>query len=108
MAEVIWTESALKDIEEIALFISNDSYQYARLQVHQFFLKAQLLETHPLAGRMVPELNQYMIRQLLCGNYRIIYELEENEKVAILTIHQQSRLLKNNKRIQKAGGKRKK
>ena len=26
MAEVIWTESALKDIEEIALFISNDSY----------------------------------------------------------------------------------
>ena len=50
MAEVIWTESALKDIEEIALFISNDSYQYARLQVHQFFLKAQLLETHPLAA----------------------------------------------------------
>ena len=75
MAEVTWSARSLKDINEIAEYISKDSFQYAEQQVLQFFSKAKLLEKQPMIGRMVPELKIFSIRQILCGHYRIIYEI---------------------------------
>jgi len=51
-------------------------------------------------GRMVPELQIPTIRQILCGHYRIIYEINP-QKISIITIHHQSRLLKNNPSLRK-------
>lgn len=96
MAEVIWSARSLKDIDEIANYIAKDSYKYAEEQVRQFFLKAKRLEKYPSIGRIVPELQIVTIRQMLCGHYRIIYEILNEEKIAIITIHHQSRLLANN------------
>jgi toxin ParE1/3/4 len=96
MAEIIWSPRSLKDIDEIAAYISRDSFQYAEAQVNQFFSKVKIIETQVLAGRMVPELKVYSLRQLLCGHYRIIYEIINSEQIGIITIHHQSRLLKNN------------
>jgi addiction module RelE/StbE family toxin len=96
MAEIIWSPRSLKDIDEIADYISRDSFQYAEAQVSQFFSKVKIIEKQPLAGRMVPELKEFSLRQLLCGHYRIIYEIINPEQVGVITIHHQSRLLKNN------------
>ena len=50
---------------------------------------------------MVPELKVKTIRQLLCGYYRIIYEIINEDQVAIITIHHAARLLSNNKGVRK-------
>ena len=44
MAEVTWSSRSLKDIDEIANYISKDSLRYAEEQVTQFFEKVKTLE----------------------------------------------------------------
>ncbi|WP_407643595.1 type II toxin-antitoxin system RelE/ParE family toxin [Chitinophaga japonensis] len=56
---------------------------------------------HPLIGRIVPELKISTVRQLLCGHYRIIYEIISEEQVGIITVHHAARLLKNNRGVKK-------
>jgi plasmid stabilization system protein ParE len=101
MAEVIWSARSLIDIDEIANYIAKDSYKYAEEQVRQFFLKVKVLEKYPSMGRMVPELQTETIRQILCGHYRIIYEILSKGKIAIITVHHQSRLLANNPAVKR-------
>lgn len=101
MAQIIWSARAIKDIDEIAEFISKDSPVYAGEQVKLFFEKAGILEQHPLIGRVVPELKIPTIRQVLCGHYRIIYEIINEEHVGIITVHHAARLLKNNTGVKK-------
>ena len=96
VVEIRWTTEALDDIERIAQFIARDSEHYAILQTERFFEKARILETHPLAGHFAPEIKSKNIRQLIEGNYRIIYQVISPSRVDILTIHHRSRLLSNN------------
>jgi toxin ParE1/3/4 len=94
MAKIVWSPRAIKDINEIAEFITKDSLQYAKAHTRLFVEMAEELEAHPHRGRIVPELGINSIRKLLCGHYRIIYEVS-SKMVAILTVHHQARLLKN-------------
>jgi len=96
MAAIIWSPRAIKDIDEIAAYIAIDSMQYAEAQARLFFTTAEILEKYPYRGRVVPELQIPTIRQILCGHYRIIYEVFSEDEIGILTVHHQSRLLKNN------------
>lgn len=50
------------------------------------------LELFPESDRIVPEINEPSIRELLYGNYRIIYRVRET-LVEILTIYHSARLL---------------
>lgn len=108
MAQIVWSARSLKDIDEIANYIAKNSSQYAEEQVRQFFIRANVLERQPLIGRMVPELKMATIRQLLCGHYRIIYEIFKQEQVGIITVHHQSRLLEKNPAMKKLLKKKKK
>jgi len=95
MVEVVFTAQAIDDINNIATFISKDSEKYASIQVERFFEYAQLIENTPLIGRIVPELNNKEVREIISGNYRIIYLLVNKSRADILTIHHSYRLLKN-------------
>ena len=105
MAEIIWAPSAIKDITAIAEYISNDSVLAAENMVVLFFEKAHILERYPLIGKPVPEIRVNYLREILVSRYRIIYEVIEENEVHILSVHHQSRLLRNNptfkKRIRK-------
>lgn len=96
MAKVVWSSRAIKDIDEIAEYISKDSLQYAEEYVKLFFEKVRILETYPHIGRVVPEFKINTLRQIICGHYRIIYEIIREDHIGIVTVHHQSRLLKNN------------
>jgi toxin ParE1/3/4 len=96
MVKVIWTGRSLKDLQEIAEYISNDSATYAKLTIEKLIDTAKLIETSQLIGRIVPEVNQSDIRELITGHYRIIYQTVEKEYAYILTVHHSSRLLSNN------------
>lgn len=93
MVKIIWTKRALTDLEDIAEYIAKDSIRYANITVGGIVQDAERLKDNPLMGRIVPEINDEKFRELIKGNYRTIYKIDEG-KVSILTIHHSSRDLK--------------
>ena len=85
MAEINWVPQALDDIETIADFIAHDSPHYAQLFATKVFDSVERLQVFPESGRIVPEMNQENIREIILGNYRIIFSILE-DTVLILRI----------------------
>lgn len=77
----------MKDMESIAAYIARDSEFHAAKQVEQFLHDAQYLRTFPRGGRMVPEVGHPSLREVIVGNYRMMYRIMKNDLVEILTIH---------------------
>ncbi|MBN1187249.1 MAG: type II toxin-antitoxin system RelE/ParE family toxin [Bacteroidales bacterium] len=102
MVKIIWTGRSLKDLEEIGEYIFKDSPNYAKLTLEKLIETAKLIEFNQLIGRVVPEVNQKDIRELITGNYRIIYQTKDKEYANILTVHHSSRLLSNNPAFKKS------
>ncbi|QHE54216.1 type II toxin-antitoxin system RelE/ParE family toxin [Pontibacillus sp. HMF3514] len=73
MAEIIWAQSAVNDLDEICTYISHDSEEYARLFARRILEAIEQVATFPLSGKIVPELKNQLIRGKIHGNYRIIY-----------------------------------
>ena len=90
MAEIKFTKRSLDDLESIAEYISRDSARYANITVQKILERTKILEVNPLIGRIVPEVNKKEIREIIYGNFRIIYHYEKN-KVNILSIHHSAR-----------------
>ena len=101
MVKITWAPSAIKDINAIAEYIEKDSPSAAKNMVALFFEKAKILEQYPQYGKPVTETKNSFLREILVSRYRIIYEVFSGSEVNILTIHHQSRLLKNNPFIKK-------
>ncbi len=90
MAEIIWTKLALRDAEDIHDYIAKDSELYGKKTVEKFFQRVKLLIEIPNAGRIVPEFNKVHIRELIEGNYRIIY-INQKNVISIVRIHHAAR-----------------
>ncbi len=75
MAEVkiVWSEEALKDIEEIISFISKDSELYTVNFASKIINAVETLKVFPEIGRIVPEYGDPKIREIIYSNYRIVY-----------------------------------
>ncbi|MBK6772708.1 MAG: type II toxin-antitoxin system RelE/ParE family toxin [Ignavibacteria bacterium] len=93
MVKVRWTKRALKDLEDIGNYITNDSFQYARLTLSKLINTDQLISENPAIGRIVPEVNDINIREIIKGSYRIIYQIKKPQQIEILTVFHSSRLL---------------
>ncbi len=94
MAKVVWTETSITDLDDIAAYISLDSAFYAKQFIAKIFLATDKLEKQPEIGKVVPELPNTNYREILYKRYRIIYRYFDN-KVFIITVHHSSRLLEN-------------
>ena len=92
MAEVRWTLQAAVDIESICDFIAKDSPHYARLFAVKVFEAIEHLIKFLQSGRVVPEINNTAVRELILGSYRIVYRYKK-DLVELLTIHHSSRPL---------------
>ena len=95
MVKVKWTDFALENLIAIGDYIEKDSYFYAQRVVDSLFNSVDILEQHPLAGRIVPEFNNRNIRELIRGNYRIVYKLISEIDIDIITVHHSARLLRD-------------
>ncbi|MCH8156508.1 MAG: type II toxin-antitoxin system RelE/ParE family toxin [Nitrospinae bacterium] len=95
MAELIWSGKALSDIEDIYDYIAHDSPHYARQQAEQILNSANRLRQFPESGHHLPEFPHLPHRELLIGNYRVIYRYASNHNRAIIiTVVHAARLLK--------------
>ncbi len=97
MVSIVWIQQAIDDLNQIAEYISKDSPIYADLTVDRLFAKTKILIDYPLSGRIVPEIDKEEIRELIEGNYRIIYEIIDETLIEILTVHHSARILKPDK-----------
>ena len=101
MVEVKWTLQATNDLESIANFIAKDSFHYSRLFVVDIFESVDRLINFPNSGRIVPELNDSTVRELILGNYRLVYRFKK-DIVELLTIYHGARLLNPSRLIKKS------
>jgi len=47
--------------------------------VDRIFEITDRLHKFPFSGRVVPEIGDEMAREIICGSYRIMYRVEEND-----------------------------
>ncbi len=94
MVKLIWTDQAINDLGDIGDYIAENSEKYAKLTVKKLFERPDILKTFPQAGRIVPEKNEENLRELIEGNYRIIYEIVSSDQINILTVYHSARDLK--------------
>jgi len=92
MAEIRWTPQAADDLESIVNFIAKDSPYYARLFAIDVSGAVDRLLDFPNSGRMVPEMKDPTIREIILGHYRIVYRIK-SETVHVLTVHHGAKLL---------------
>ena len=93
MARVRWSNQALADLEAIGDFIARDAPSVAQVFVERVFAAVTRLEAFPQSGRVVPEIGQEDIREIIFRSYRIVYVVSE-EEVNILTVFHAVRLLR--------------
>ncbi len=94
MASINWTTEAANDLKNIFDFIALDSTYYAAIHIRRIKEKTKILKDNPESGRIVPEVEKDNIRELIFGNYRIIYCIVNNDRIDILTIFHSARILK--------------
>jgi toxin ParE1/3/4 len=87
MVEIRWSESAVGDLEEIFNYIAKDSEEYARNIARRIMDNIETVEAFPNLGRIVPEFNKKMIREILVLNYRVIYRIQEKNIEIVRIIH---------------------
>ena len=92
MVEIEWSSTAQNDLNEIIDYIAKDSVEYALSFYEQIREKTENLTKFPKIGRIVPELDDPNIRELILRNYRLIYRILE-ENVQIVRLFHGSRLL---------------
>ena len=84
---------AIEDLRSIHEYISRDSHRYAERFVEKIIERVDQLVAFPKSGRIVPEFNIETIRELIEGNYRIIYKISTNQ-ISIVRVHHSARQLK--------------
>ena len=77
MAEIVWTESALEDLDEIAEYIALDKLNAAQNLVRAVFKRIDLLGQSPNSGRKVSELSPSKYKEVIVGPCRVFYRHSE-------------------------------
>ena len=94
MVKINWSKTALSDLKIIHQFVSKDSILYADRLINTIVSAVDILENFPLSGRIVPEKNDEIIREVLKGNYRIFYKIQSPKQITVLRVHHSARNIK--------------
>ena len=92
MAEVIWTEPALRDLEAIADYIALENPIAAAGVVKRVFAHLGQLAAHPRSGRQVPELGRSRYREIVEPPCRVIYRIDEGTVSIVHVMRAERRL----------------
>jgi plasmid stabilization system protein ParE len=91
---VVFTQRALRDLDLIYEYIAADSPVYAQRQVDRLISRSSQIGLFPQSGRTVPECDRADVREIIEGNYRIIYRLNAaKQRCDVLTLFHAARLL---------------
>jgi toxin ParE1/3/4 len=86
-ARLVWTESALADLEALAMYIGEDSPHYAALTVERIVAAAERVSEFPRSGHVVPEFGEETIREVIWRQYRIVYKVTADVVTVLTVVH---------------------
>jgi len=92
MAEVIWTEPALQELEAIAEYIALDNPAAATHLVSAIFEKTKRLEDFSQSGRTPPELPSSIYRELVVPPCRVFYREDGNQALILYVMREERQL----------------
>lgn len=90
--EIILTDRFLSRVEEYSDYIALDDIPTAIKWAREVVERCRQLGIHPKSGRIVPEFSRPEIRELIHGNYRLVYEIKTS-RIDMLTIWHTSQKL---------------
>jgi toxin ParE1/3/4 len=93
MAEIIWTSTALDDLNDIAEYIALSNVVAAKRLAQKVFDKISRLEEHPESGKRPLELSNLNYREVNVNPCRIFYKVDSG-KVYILHVMRKERDLR--------------
>jgi toxin ParE1/3/4 len=93
MAEVVWTEPALSDLDAIADYIALENPDAGRELVQRIFRHVAQLASHPRSGPKPRELRGWRYRQIVEPPCRVFYR-EDSGRVYILYVMRSEQLLR--------------
>lgn len=83
--KITWSPLAAEQVRDIASYIALDKPSVAEQWIDKIFDSVEQLIDFPKSGRVVPELQINSIRELVQGNYRVIYKIQDNS-ISVLTV----------------------
>ena len=85
--KVRWTRTAIGHLASIYEYIGRDSPRYARRMVDRITSRSRQIAQFPRTGQMVPEYQDPDVREVVEGQYRVIYEVTAQEIHVLAVIH---------------------
>ena len=83
--KIIWSPLAIDQAREIASYIALDKPSVAEEWINDIFDCVERLGEFPESGRVVPEIKRKDIREIVQGNYRVIYKVA-NDSINVLIV----------------------
>ncbi|MDF0652354.1 MAG: plasmid stabilization protein [Nitrospira sp. LK265] len=85
--EVIWTTSARNELDDIVTYIAKDAPLSALAFLEEVLNTADSLATLSKRGRIVPEYQNPLVRELFIKHYRLLYEIQDHAVYVLGFIH---------------------
>ena len=86
MAHVQWSLPAKQHLRAVHDFIAQDSPFYAKKLTDDILRQSERLALFPRSGRIVPELSDEAVREIIVTSYRLIYGIIDDESVIVLAL----------------------
>lgn len=90
--KIVWSLLSVERASEIVDYISQDKPLAAENWIDAVFTKVDQVKANPEIARIVPEINERQFRELIYGNYRIIYHIG-TKQISVLTIRHGKQIL---------------
>ena len=85
--EVLWTETAIRDLEQIVDYVEQQGAPMAAQRIFDSIAeRSRALDLVPLRGRIVPELARFEItiyRELIISPYRLLYRVSADSVLVV-------------------------
>jgi len=91
--KVVWTAQAWERLLEIESFIAEEAPGAATKLIDRLISRGDALAHHPDRGRRLSEMPASGLRELIVGNYRIVYR-HGSHVLEVLTVFEGHRLLR--------------
>jgi toxin ParE1/3/4 len=79
--KVMMSDAALDDVEALEIYLAEKSPAKAKKITKAIFTRAHTLATFARRGRKIPELGDDNLRELIVGDYRVMYEIDDDAGV---------------------------
>ena len=90
--KVTWTNRALKHLLDIYEYIAQGSPMFAKQTIDSLTRRSEQMGNYPQSGRVVPEYETDDIREVIEGEYRLIYRIKANQIDVIAVLHSRRHL----------------